>query len=181
MRKIICLVGMPGAGKGEVGKILRDKGIPIITMSSVPKAEVLKRGLGMNSKNLDAVGFALRKEFGKDIIAKRVAEMIDGIKSDVVCVDGVRNIEEIYTLNGAGVVKIITIDAPIGVRFKRQLARKDDRDPTNKEEFELRDDKSREFGMEKVIAIADYKITNDGTINELKTNVDRILADIGHV
>ena len=181
MRKIICLVGMPGAGKGEVGKILQNRGIPIITMSSIPKAEVLKRGLEMSSKNLDAVGFALRKEFGKDVIAKRVAEMIGDVKSETVCIDGVRNIEEITALKNAGKLKIIMIGAPVDARFRRQIARKDDRDPKNKEEFEMRDAKSREFGMEEVISIADYKITNDGTINELKIKVDKMLAGIGHV
>ncbi|MFH0890121.1 MAG: AAA family ATPase [Candidatus Aenigmatarchaeota archaeon] len=181
MKTIICLVGMPGAGKGEVGKILQTKGISVTTMSSVPKAEVRKRGLEMNSKNLDAVAFSLRKEFGKDIVAKRVAGMLAGVKPDVVCVDGVRNIEEIDVLKKAGNVKIVAISAPVDMRFRRQIERKDDRDPKNMEEFELRDVRSREFGMEKVIIIADYKITNNGTIKDLKTKVEKILTDIGHV
>ena len=42
--KIICLVGMPGAGKGAVGKILEKGKIPIVVMSSVVREEVKKRG-----------------------------------------------------------------------------------------------------------------------------------------
>ncbi len=181
MRKIICLVGMPGSGKGEIGKILQGEDIPVITMSSVPKAEVRKRGLEMNSKNLDAVAFSMRKESGKGVIAMRVADTLKSVKSGIVCVDGVRNIEEIHILKKAGDVKIVAISAPVGERFRRQLKRKDDRDPKNKEEFELRDAKSREFGMEKVIAIADYTISNDGTLKELKAKTEQLLADIAHV
>ncbi len=172
---------MPGAGKGEVGKILQKKGIPVITMSSVPKAEVRKRGLEMNSVNLDAVAIALRREFGKDVVAKRVAEMITDMKTDTVCVDGVRNIEEIDALRKSGPVKIVAISAPADVRFVRQIKRKDDRDPKNKEEFEMRDAKSYEFGMERVITIADYSISNDGTLNDLAGKVEKILTNIGHV
>ena len=179
--KIICLVGMPGTGKGEVGKILEQEKIPIVVMSSVVREEVKKRNLALNIKNLDNVAVDLRKKFGKDVVAKRVAEKVKKIKSDLVCVDGVPNIEEIYLLKNAGDVVIVSVNAPEKTRFERLTKRGESRDPKNFEEFKWREQKQINFGIGKVIESADYEIVNNGSVENLRKKVMKILAYIGHV
>jgi len=179
--KIICLTGTPGAGKGEISKILKEKNIPVIVMSDVPREEVRKRGLEMNIKNLDTVALDLRKKFGRDVVAKRVAEKLKEIKSDIVCVDGFRNVEELDIIKAVGDIKIITVDAPRDVRFERLVKRGHDRDPKNIEEFEWREQKQKEIGLDKVLTMGDYRIENNDSLDELKIKVERLLADMGHV
>ncbi|MBI4167925.1 MAG: AAA family ATPase [Candidatus Aenigmarchaeota archaeon] len=179
--KIICLVGMPGAGKGSVGRIFEQENIPIVVMSSIVRDEVKKRGLELNIKNLDNVAVDLREKFGKDVVAKRVAEKVKEIKSSTVCVDGIRNIEEIGVLKNAGDVVIVFVSAPEKMRFDRLSIRAEPRDPKNFEEFKWREQKQVDFGMGKVIEIADYKIVNEGSLEDLEIKVKKLLADIGHV
>lgn len=181
MKKIICLVGMPGAGKGEVGKILEQERILVVVMSSVVREEVKKRGLELNIKNLDNVAADVRNKFGKDIVAKRVAEKVKKIKSDIVCVDGFRNIEEIDILKNVGGVVIVSVKAPEKTRFERLIKRGENRDPKNIEEFKWREEKQIRLGLEKVVEMADYEIVNDGSLEDLKNKVKELLANIGHV
>ncbi|MBI3413330.1 MAG: AAA family ATPase [Candidatus Aenigmarchaeota archaeon] len=179
--KIICLVGMPGAGKGEVNKILESENIPTVVMSFVVRDEVKKRGLEPNIKNLDNVAVDLRKQFGKDVVAKRIAEKVKTINSNVVCVDGVRNIEEIDILKKVGDVTIVCIDAPEKMRFERLSKRGESRDPKNLGEFKWREQKQIGLGVDRVIEIADYKIVNDDSLEDLEKKIKKLLADIGHV
>lgn len=179
--KIICLVGMPGAGKGEINKILESEKIPVVVMSSIVREEVKKRNLELNIKNLDNVAVDLREKFGKDVVAKRTAEKIKKIKSDIVCVDGLRNMEEITPLKDAGDVYIISVSAPEEMRFERLLKRKEQRDPKNIEEFKWREQKQIGLGISKVVEAANYDITNDGDLQSLRDKIIKILTDIRHV
>ncbi|MBI2084911.1 MAG: AAA family ATPase [Candidatus Aenigmarchaeota archaeon] len=179
--KIICLVGMPGSGKGEINKILESENIPTVVMSSIVRDEVKKRNLELNIKNLDNVAVDLREKFGKDVVAKRTAEKVKKIKSGIVCVDGVRNIEEIHALKDAGDVYIISVTAPEKIRFERLLKRNEQRDPKNIEEFKWREQKQIDFGISKVIEAANYGITNDGDLQSLRDKIIKILTDIRHV
>ncbi len=172
---------MPGAGKGEINKILESEKIPVVVMSSIVREEVKKRNLELNIKNLDNVAVDLREKFGKDVVAKRTAEKIKKIKSDIVCVDGLRNMEEITPLKDAGDVYIISVSAPEEMRFERLLKRKEQRDPKNIEEFKWREQKQIGLGISKVVEAANYDITNDGDLQSLRDKIIKILTDIRHV
>ncbi|MBI1972292.1 MAG: AAA family ATPase [Candidatus Aenigmarchaeota archaeon] len=179
--KIICLVGMPGAGKGEVNKVLESEDIPVVVMSSVVRDEVKNRGLELNIKNLDNVAVDLREKFGKDVVARRIAKKVKEIKSGLVCVDGIRNIEEIGILKTVGDVVIVSVSAPKKTRFGRLTKRGESRDPKNEEEFKWRERKQVDFGMAEVIEMADYEIVNDASLERLKNKVKEMLAYVGHV
>ncbi len=179
--KIICLVGMPGAGKGEASRIIAESGAPIFVMSSVVRDEVRRRGLAVNNTALEIVGLDMRKKFGKDVVAKKTAEAVEKMDSEAVCVDGVRNAEEIETLRTVGDVTVILVEAPKSARFTRLKKRGEDRDPKNIEDFELKEKRQNEIGIERVFDMADYRIINDGTLEEFRLKVSKVLADIGHV
>ncbi len=179
--KIICLVGMPGGGKGEISRILKSNGIPTVLMSDIVREEMRRRKIELNVKNLDATGIQLRKEFGSDVVAKRTVDKLRLMKDEIVCVDGVRNTEEITMLKGAGGVKIVHVDAPESVRFRRIIARNESRDAKTLEDFKWRERKQIEFGVGKVIEIADHAVYNDGSFEELRKKVEKLLADVAHV
>ncbi|MBI4177590.1 MAG: AAA family ATPase [Candidatus Aenigmarchaeota archaeon] len=179
--KIICLAGMPGAGKGEASRVIAGHGVPVFTMSSVVRDEVRRRGLEVNNTALEIVGIDLRKKFGRDVVAKKTAEAIKKMNSEIVCVDGVRNEEEIETLRTVGDVSVILIDAPKSARFVRLKKRGEDRDPKNIGDFELKEKRQDEIGIEKVFDMADYRVINDGTLEEFRLKVSKVLANVGHV
>ena len=50
-RLIICLTGMPGAGKSTVANSLKEKGFLVITMGDIVREEARQRNLEMTDDN----------------------------------------------------------------------------------------------------------------------------------
>ncbi len=69
--RIICIVGMPGAGKGTAVEVLRRRGLHTVNMGNVIRREVQARGYEVTPENLGKISLGLRKEFGDEEIAKR--------------------------------------------------------------------------------------------------------------
>ncbi len=179
--KIIVIVGLPGAGKDTAAGFLREKGIPFLTFSSVIKDEIKQRGIMDSLENEEVVAKDLRKKFGRDIVAKRIAEKISNLKKDYVCLVGPRNIEELEYLKDFGEIILLVIEADKKIRFERMKRRGDSRDPKTFEEFEWRENKNLELGIDKVLKTKKYPkyvIQNNGTPEELKKHVEKIIRMI---
>ncbi|MDT7887264.1 MAG: AAA family ATPase, partial [Thermoproteota archaeon] len=116
--KIICITGMPLAGKTLISSFAKELGIPVISMGDKIR-EIAKRN-NINAKDIGNLIFEIRNKYGKDAIAKQCYEDIKKINSDVI-IDGVRNIEEIEYFSKLGEVYIIAIFAPRKLRFERAL------------------------------------------------------------
>jgi dephospho-CoA kinase len=103
-----------------------------------------------------------RERYGMDIFAKLTAEEVEGVKGDVILVDGVRNPEELEYFRGRGwdVVVVATISSP-KTRYERLRARGRIDDVKSYEEFIARDEREIGIGMDRVILYADYYIVND--------------------
>jgi dCMP deaminase len=77
---------------------------------------------------------------------------------------------------------MISVDAPVELRFERLLSRKRESDPKTLEDFkkmEARDrgDKESDKGqqVDRCIELSDHSITNDSTLETLKTKIEYIL------
>jgi dephospho-CoA kinase len=173
--KIICIVGMPGAGKGTAVEVLREKGLPVVNMGDVVRREAEARGYEVTPTNLGNVSIGLRKEFGEEEIARRcVASIERELKSgsDVV-IEGIRSLREVLYFKGRfrGDFYLIALHASPTVRFARLKARARGDDPRDWNEFEERDHRELGYGMGSAIALADYMVVNEGSIEELKRKI----------
>ena len=88
--KVIGIVGMPASGKGEVSRIARDLGIPVVVMGDAIRERVKKAGLPPTDANLGAMSGKLRSELGMDAIARITIPVIEATTAPVVLVDGIR-------------------------------------------------------------------------------------------
>jgi len=181
---IIGLTGTKAGGKGAVAEILKEKDFFYTSLSDRVREEASRRGLGNYTiKDLQDIGNELRERFGNEVLAKRTIQMIEG-KENVV-IDGIRNLGEIQELRKIKGFVLIGIDAPRKLRFERLIKRGRASDPKTYEEF-LEIDKrdigegEENYGQQvgECMKEADYKIYNDGSLDDLKRKVDEILADI---
>ena len=90
--KVIGIVGMPASGKGEVSRIARELGIPVVVMGDVIRERVKAAGLPVTDENLGAMSGKLRSELGMDAIARITIPLIEAEAAPVVLVDGIRGI-----------------------------------------------------------------------------------------
>ncbi|MDD4253733.1 MAG: AAA family ATPase, partial [Methanoculleus horonobensis] len=82
--KVIGIVGMPASGKGEVSKIARDLGIPVVVMGDAIRERVKETGLPLTDANLGAVAGGLRADLGMDAIARITIPAIEATAAPVV-------------------------------------------------------------------------------------------------
>ncbi|MEM3106202.1 MAG: AAA family ATPase [Candidatus Nitrosocaldus sp.] len=73
---IVCITGLPGAGKTTVADALKDIGFTVISMGDVVRREAERRGLELTDANLGKVMIELRSIHGPDAIAILVGEDI---------------------------------------------------------------------------------------------------------
>ena len=165
---IVCLTGMPGAGKTTIAEALRSKGFDKITMGDAVRAEAARRKIEPTGENLGKLMLELREKNGSGAVAELIKNDILNSKSDVVLVDGLRSLAEVDVLKKIGTVKVLAIHASGDTRFGF-LTRRDRSDaPSDRNDFAKRDSREIGVGMSESIALADETISNNNlTIEQL--------------
>lgn len=172
---IVCLTGMPGAGKSTIANGLKSKGFDVINMGDAVRAEAKKRNLEPTGKNLGKLMLELREKNGPGAIAELITEQITKSNS-VIVIDGIRSNAEIDVLRKIGIVKILAIHASTNTRYSFLTKRGRSDDPQNQETFNERDAREIGVGVSNSIALADESISNNNmTINELIDTAYKII------
>jgi dephospho-CoA kinase len=176
--KIVAIVGMAGAGKSEVAQQFEKSGYTRVRFGDITDDEVKNRGLVLNEANERLVREQLRKEHGMAAYAKLNIPRIDTAlkKSDVVA-DGLYSWEEFVLLKNyyGDSLKLVAVWASPQTRYNRLTSRKVR--PLTVEQGQARDraeiENSNKGGP---IAMADYLITNESSLQELLTQTKKVIA-----
>lgn len=173
---IVCLTGMPGAGKSTIASGLSKKGFSSINMGDAVRTEAKRRNLEPTGQNLGKLMLELREKNGQGAVAELIKDQIISSKSDVVVIDGVRSNAELDVLRKIATVKLLAIHASTGTRFNFLSARHRSDDPQNREMFDERDTREIGVGISASIALADETISNNNlSIDQLiETSYDII-------
>jgi dephospho-CoA kinase len=173
-RLMICITGMPGAGKSTVATLLRNCGFSVITMGDAVREEAKLHNLEMTDANLGNLMLELRKDLGPAAIAYLILKKIhreSNFKGDIV-IDGLRCIDEVKVLKTMGCVKLLAIHASAETRYNhiKQRGRADV--PLNDSDFIIRDKRELDVGISEVIALSDEVVSNNNlTKAELQNKV----------
>ena len=187
--KIIGFVGLPGSGKGEASQIARQHGLAVVVMGDVVRQEAARQGLEPTDQNLGLIGNALRAAEGPDAVAKKTFERAKASGMDVVVVDGLRSREEADFFRAhVDEFHLVEICAPAKDRLKWLAARGRPDDPgkiilPGKEPdslaaaaLEQRECREMGWGMCEAMKIADLKLRNDGSLDDFRKDVKRLLG-----
>ncbi len=158
---IVCLTGMPGAGKSTIANGLKEKGFEIINMGDAVRAEAEKRNLEPTSQNLGKLMLELREKNGPGAVAELIKPSIENSNSNVIVIDGIRSNDEIKVLKKSANVKLLSILASTDTRFTFLHDRGRSDDPKSREIFEERDNRELGIGVGKSIELADESISNN--------------------
>jgi dephospho-CoA kinase len=177
-RLLICITGMPGAGKSTVATLLKDYGFSLITMGDVVREQAKLHNLQMNDANLGNLMLKLRKDLGPAAVARLILKKIkqdSDLKRDIV-IDGIRSIDEVKVLKSVGSVKLLAIHASAETRYNhiKQRGRADV--PIDNTDFLLRDKRELDVGISEAIAMSDEVVSNNNlTKVELQNKVLAII------
>lgn len=175
--KVVALVGMAGAGKSEVARLFEKNGYIRVRFGDVTDIEVAKRGLPLNETNERQVREQLRQEHGMAAYAKLNLPRIDeALRKSNVIVDGLYSWEEFVLLKDyfGEKLKLVAVYSSPKTRSAR-LALRRIRPLTTKEAADRDKNEIEVINKGGPIALADYTITNESSLNELKEQTQRII------
>lgn len=173
---IVCLTGMPGAGKSTIANGLKSKGYEIINMGDAVREEAQKRNIEPSGQNLGKIMLELREKNGPGAIAELIQNKIKNSSSNVIVIDGIRSNEEIQVLRKFGTVKLLSIHASTDTRYSFLIERGRSDDPQTRDNFDERDVREIKVGISTPIALADESISNNElTIDELIDHAYKII------
>ncbi|MFW9895062.1 MAG: AAA family ATPase [Candidatus Thorarchaeota archaeon] len=175
--KILAIVGLPGSGKSTAIEAIEDLGA-IVTMGDIIRDEAKRRNIEPTGKNLGKLANELRELEGSDVIAKKCVKKISDKKDEVIFIDGLRSLAEVAIFRNIWKFPIIAIIADEKKRLRRLFKRARSDDPKSIEDIKERDERELQFGLDKVIKEADFKIKNNSTINDLKIKVRDLVINI---
>ena len=175
--KVVALVGMAGSGKSEVARFFEKNGYSRIRFGDVTDIEVAKRGLPLNETNERQVREQLRKEHGMAAYAKlNLPRIDDALQKSSVIVDGLYSWEEFILLKDyyGDKLKLVAVYSSPKTRSMRLAVRRIR--PLTTQEAADRDKNEIEIiNKGGPIALADYTITNESTLQELKDQTQYII------
>lgn len=179
---IIGLTGSLAAGKGIVSDFLKKKGYAYFSLSNELREIAKEKNIKLTRENLQNLGNQLREKKGAEVLAKLVYDKITNQKyNDAIIIDGIRNPAEVRELRKLNNYFLISVDAPQEIRFKRMVERNRESDPKTLESFlklDARDkgigEKETGQGVGKCMAMADYLLINDGTVEQFNEKIDKL-------
>lgn len=181
---IIGITGTLGSGKGTiVDYLVREKGFAHFSVRAFISEEIINRGMPVNRDNMVVVANELRRKHSPSYIVDQLYELALKAGTDSV-IESIRTPGEVYSLRQKGRFYLFSVDALPEIRYDRIEKRNSETDRINYETFlmnEAREMESQdpfEQNIRKCMELADYKLWNSGTLEQLERQVDAVLEHL---
>lgn len=176
---IFGFVGLPCAGKGTaIEYLVKKHGFSYFSTSDEIRKEIRRRGQEITRENLQKTAGEMRQKHGPDIWAKRAWEKVVSFGQNQAVVDAIRAVEEVEFLKKQPGFCLVAVLADARTRFQRMAKRSREGDPKTWEEFlkiEARDKNAEGRNIEACLQMADFKVENNGTLEELEKEIEKKL------
>lgn len=179
---IIGVTGTNGAGKGTVVEYLVQKGYKHYSAGECIADEIQKRGLPMNRDSMNLVGNDIRRTKHPAYLFEMLYKRAITNGGDVV-IEAMRAVAEGEYLKEQK-VPIIAVDANREIRYGRIVKRGSAKDAVSFEQFCMQEDRemnapeAHDMNISGVMRLADFRITNNGTLEELHAQIDAVLQKV---
>ena len=164
MARVVAVCGMPGSGKGEFADVLLSHGIPVLSMGDMVRAEVARLGVAETPGIFGEIAANLRAEYGEDVLAVRLADAVDTLleSNEIVLIEGMRGTAErtVFEQRWNEEFYSLSVIASPDVRFLRIQSRGRSEDG-DRAAFEVRDKRESGWGLEQIMAEADFLLDNN--------------------
>jgi dephospho-CoA kinase len=178
---IIGFVGQIACGKEVIKKYVAEKYNSKDCKFSSSLRDVLNRlNIEVTRENLQKVSTSLRSTFGEDLLAKAISCDASNLDSEVVIIDGVRRMSDIKYLKDLPNFYLIKVEADEKTRYERMKVRNENKGDSEKtfEQFLADQNNEAEKGIPEVMNFAKLSINNNGTLDELHNQTDKIIKNI---
>lgn len=173
---IICITGLPGAGKSAAGRILGRMGYRVCELGDIVREMMRKQGIRITPESDKHFTIDLRRRHGKLVTVKYLLRRVNLRGKRNIVIVGVRSKAELDYLRKRAKIVTVAVVAPVRLRFKRIKKRGRPDTPRTLAKFiRDRDKKEARWGELRAIRSADYIIAGTGTIPQLRREIEKIL------
>lgn len=180
MGKIILgFTGLPACGKGTAAKYYHEKyGAPTFRFSTSMRDLLDRLYLPQSRENMSTISRITREAFGQDLYAKVMAGDVGKADHNIVVVEGIRRMDDVVELKKLPNFKLVAIEADMKIRYERLKIRGENSDDNTKtwEQFQKDHELETELSTPPVMARADVVVNNDGSLEELYKQLDKLVA-----
>jgi len=174
--KLIGLTGTNGSGKGEAAIFFKKNGYDYLSLSDIIRDELRKENHDVSRDNMIKMGNHLRETHGPDILARLAMKKVRGNS----VIDSIRNPKEVECLRSQENFVLLAILAPASLRYERVKKRGRDESASSLKEFiekeaEEMSKGEKEQQLHSCIKMADYKIFNNGSIEDFHKKLEDFL------
>ena len=182
---IVGITGTIGSGKDTTGEYLvKEKKFIHHSLSDIIRLETDKRGLEQSRDNWVIVGNEIREKFGNGELARRLLNLIKENQEANTVITSVRTPGEIEIFKNSDMsFHLISVDAPVEMRFERIKNRGNLADQVDFEKFKEQEESEmantgsgQQIGT--CMAMADETIINEGTFDELNDKIENLLKKL---
>lgn len=177
-KKIFGLTGLMACGKGTAAEYLAAKyGAQAIRFSTIVRDVLDRLYLPQSRANMQKMIPILLNGFGTDLLSKVMAQ--DVLKSDknIIVIDGVRRFPDIEHLKKIPGFTLVAIEVDPKIRYQRLVSRGENAGDKEKtwEQFLAEHQAATEIDIPKLMAVADIKIDNNGSLEDLYRQLDKLV------
>lgn len=178
---LLAFVGMPGSGKSEAVRYLDQKSFVSVRFGDVTEQKLRERNLPITPENEQQIREEIRRELGMDAYAKENEQKIKDLigSNSLVVIDGLYSWEEYRYLKVRFTqLLLVHVYSEAEIRYKR-LENRPVR-PFSIEKAKIRDISEIEnLNKGGPIAIADYLVVNNTTVDDLYKQIDMLIKRLG--
>ncbi len=180
--KLIAFVGLAGTGKSAIAEYLGELGIPKVSFSDVIMNQVAKEGLDPTLENERAIREKMRLDPSGDLVAQEIIDQISHLIESGqhrILVDGLGSWQTYKQLRHEfhGNLTVVALSARRHIRHRRLTGRPEH--PMTEKQVDERDyDEIETLNKGGVIAIADYYLFDNGSLEQLHIQIDDLLREI---
>ena len=179
---IIGLTGRNGAGKGAMADYLARKSFEAHSLSDVIREELRTSGEPITRERLIEAGRELRATYGPAVLAERILARLAPNKHYVI--DSIRHPAEVEALRSREGFVLVAVEAPLEVRFERNLERGREAEAQSLEAFrtleeaELESSETEGQQLIRCEEMADHVVVNDSTLEVFHERIDRLVGSL---
>lgn len=175
---VLGFTGLIASGKGTAAKHIKEKyGATTYRFSTMLRDALDRLYLPQTRENMVAISECLRQTFGQDLMAKVIAEDVKKDSSQIIIVEGVRRLPDIKYLREVPNFKLIKIEVEAKTRYNRLIERGENPDDRTKtyDQFLADHQLPTELTIPEAMAQADISIDNNGSLDNLYAQLDKII------
>jgi dephospho-CoA kinase len=177
------VTGTNGAGKGAIVEYLVQKGFKHYSVREEIIRELERSGLPIDRPHMGEVGNALREKNGPGYFCNLfITEAKEKAIKDIV-IESIRSPGEVHALKELGGI-LLAVDAERKIRYERVVLRGSATDKIDFDTWVAQEEKEwgntaiTDMDIPGVMRMADYTLTNNGSVEELNAQVDSVLEKV---